>query len=34
VINGTASILSQGECPQAGVTLPTGNPPGRGQLVA
>ena len=34
VINGTASILSRGECAQAGVTLPTGQPPGRGKLVS
>lgn len=32
-INGTASILAHGECAEAGVTQPTGQVPGRGQLV-
>jgi Flp pilus assembly protein TadG len=32
-INGTASILAQGECAAAGVTMPSGFVPGRGQLV-
>jgi hypothetical protein len=32
-INGTASILAQGQCAQAGVTQPTGQVPARGKLV-
>jgi Flp pilus assembly protein TadG len=32
-INGTGSILANGQCAAAGLTLPTGNVPGRGQLV-
>lgn len=33
-VNGTGSILAHGACGQAGVTLPTGQVPGRGKLVA
>lgn len=33
-INGTGSILTQGECEQAGLTLPQGNIPARGKLVS
>lgn len=33
-INGTGSILDYGECADAGVTMPTGNMPGRGKLVS
>jgi len=32
-INGTGSILSHGGCAAAGLTMPTGGAPGRGQLV-
>jgi hypothetical protein len=32
-VNGTGSILDTGQCAAAGLTLPTGNLPGRGQLV-
>ncbi len=32
-INGTGSILDTGQCAAAGLTMPTGNLPGRGQLV-
>jgi hypothetical protein len=32
-INGTGSILANGQCAAAGLALPTGNVPGRGQLV-
>jgi hypothetical protein len=32
-VNGTGSILAHGECPQAGVTMPTNQVPGRGKLV-
>jgi Flp pilus assembly protein TadG len=32
-INGTGSILETGGCAAAGLTMPTGNLPGRGQLV-
>lgn len=32
-INGTGSILAQGQCAQAGLTMPTGNIPARGKLV-
>ncbi len=32
-INGTGSILAHGGCDQAGLTMPTGQVPGRGQLV-
>jgi hypothetical protein len=32
-INGTGSILAHGGCAAAGLTMPTGYPPGRGQLV-
>jgi hypothetical protein len=32
-INGTGGILEHGQCAQAGVTQPTGQVPGRGQLV-
>jgi hypothetical protein len=31
-INGTGSILDEGECPQAGLTQPTAQVPNRGQL--
>jgi Flp pilus assembly protein TadG len=33
-INGTGSILDEGQCAQAGLTLPTANVPTRGGLVA
>lgn len=33
-INGTGSILAQGECAQAGLTRPTGSVPSRGKLVS
>jgi len=33
-INGTASILSQGQCAQAGLNMPTGMVPSRGKLVS
>jgi hypothetical protein len=33
-INGTANILAQGECAAAGLTMPTGQMPSRGQLVS
>ena len=33
-INGTAEILSQGECKKAGLILPSAERPGRGQLVS
>jgi Flp pilus assembly protein TadG len=33
-INGTGSISTQGECQQAGLTLPQGNIPARGRLVS
>jgi hypothetical protein len=33
-VNGTAEILAHGECPQAGLGLPTSNMPSRGQLVS
>lgn len=33
-INGTGSIMAHGACGKAGVTLPTGQVPGRGKLVA
>jgi Flp pilus assembly protein TadG len=33
LINGTADILAHGQCDEAGVTLPTGQVPGRGKLV-
>jgi hypothetical protein len=33
-INGTGSILTQGECAQAGLTLPQGDIPSRGKLVS
>ena len=32
-VNGTGSILENGECAAAGLTMPTGDLPGRGQLV-
>ena len=32
-IDGTANILSRGECAAAGLAMPTGNIPGRSQLV-
>ena len=32
-VNGTGSILDTGQCAAAGLTMPTGNLPGRGQLV-
>jgi hypothetical protein len=32
-INGTGSILSHGGCAAAGLTMPVGTVPGRGQLV-
>ena len=32
-INGTGSILEHGGCPAAGLSLPTGQSPDRGQLV-
>ena len=34
VVNGTGSILSHGECAQAGVTMPTNPVPSRGKLVS
>ena len=34
LINGTGSILSQGECAAAGLTMPTSNIPSRGKLVS
>jgi Flp pilus assembly protein TadG len=33
-INGTGSILAQGQCAQAGLNLPTSNLPSRGKLVS
>ena len=33
LVNGTAQILSRGECSQAGVTTPTANVTGRTALV-
>jgi hypothetical protein len=33
-INGTGSILTQGQCNQAGLTMPTADVPSRGQLVS
>lgn len=33
-INGTGSILSEGQCPQAGLGMPTGQIPSRGKLVS
>jgi hypothetical protein len=33
-INGTGSILAHGGCAAAGLSMPSGNPPGRGQLVS
>lgn len=33
-INGTGSILAHGECGSAGLTMPTNDVPGRGQLVS
>ena len=33
-INGTGSILAHGSCAQAGLNLPTGSVPGRGQLAS
>jgi hypothetical protein len=33
-INGTGSILAHGECGAAGLTMPTNDVPGRGQLVS
>jgi Flp pilus assembly protein TadG len=33
-INGTGSILANGGCAAAGLSMPSGNPPGRGQLVS
>lgn len=33
-INGTGSILSQGECAAAGLTMPASNIPSRGKLVS
>jgi Flp pilus assembly protein TadG len=32
-INGTGSILNEGQCPQAGLTMPQSNIPSRGKLV-
>jgi hypothetical protein len=32
-VNGTGSILETGGCAAAGLNMPTGNLPGRGQLV-
>lgn len=32
--NGTASIIAQSQCTQAGLTMPTGNIPSRGELVS
>jgi hypothetical protein len=34
LINGTADILEHDGCPAAGLTMPTGNSPDRGQLVS
>jgi len=34
LINGTGSILSQGECTAAGLTMPSSNLPSRGKLVS
>ena len=34
LINGTGSILSQGECAAAGLTMPSSNLPSRGKLVS
>jgi hypothetical protein len=34
LINGTGSILNRGECDQAGLSMPSGNVPVRGRLVA
>jgi hypothetical protein len=33
-INGTGSILSEGQCNQAGLDMPTGEIPSRGELVS
>ena len=33
LVSGTGDIMPKGECVAAGVTMPTGAAPGRGQLV-